>query len=204
MLGKNRRQQDQQRSSVGSRSEAKRKWREKAEDKHWGLCGHFHAYTRLWTPRHRKGSFGQHASERRIGGDFGMMTRGFLGLGVHLICRNDPRELMSFDASFLPIGPGAALVASPSCQCQSFQDPLAYDCAPQMTARAFTGMWYFSSHRSTNAVSAPAHQATALTIASPVTTIPLESDPVSLESGQPGRCLAPFHARWKVPTARTT
>jgi hypothetical protein len=45
------------------------------------------------------------------------------------------------------IGPGAALVASPSCRCQSFQDPLAYDCAPQMTARAFTVLFELPLHQ---------------------------------------------------------
>jgi hypothetical protein len=53
------------------------------------------------------------ASERR--------WRVFLGPGVHLICRNCPRKLRSFDASLLPIAPGTALVVCPTYRCQSFR-----------------------------------------------------------------------------------
>lgn len=73
------------------------------------------------------------------------------------------------------------------------QDPLAYDCAPQMAAQAFTVLFGSPLHQCRHAL---LPTKLPLTIASSVTTIPLmESDPFTLESGQLGRSLAPFHAR---------
>ena len=139
----------------------------------------------------RKGPLKGIASERR-------MACVSWALGSTLICRNCPRKFMSFDASLLPIGARAALVASPAYPIPVLQDPLAYDCAPQIHGT-------FQATVPPMPSCIPAHQAT--------THDCLAQDDHSFDGGlthsrrnqaNSGRCLGPFSCTLRSPPAART